>query len=128
MRNKPPTEYAESVAFWQWFQLMYPDLVPVTFHVPNERTEAGQRKRLSRIGVRSGVSDYVILTPRGPFHGMCLEFKRAGASAKSVTQNQLDFLNAANDQGYFADFALGLDEAIKKVTHYLSLETHTQLD
>ena len=120
-RSNIPTEYDECVAFWAWFRLTYPKLESNMFHVPNERQEPKTRIRLSKIGVQPGVSDYVLLWPKGPYHGLVMEVKRKVATPDALTEPQKKFLNACAKVGYMSVAAIGLDQMMESVENYLNL-------
>jgi hypothetical protein len=74
---------------------------------------------LKQEGVRSGVSDLILLVPRGHWHGMALEMKAADGR---LSKEQTQFLNDAKAQGYHAIVARSTDEAIEAITNYLRTE------
>jgi len=102
--------------------MQYPDAI--SFHVRNEgiRGTKEQRKaygaKYKRMGVLSGVSDIVILEPRGKFHGLLIELK---APKGRLTQTQKDFLNKAENKGYDVAVCWSFDEVMVKVDSYMNL-------
>lgn len=60
---------------WAWNER--PITRRVLFHVENERTDGnkvdGARRRA--MGLVAGVSDLLLLLPRGRYHGLCIEMK-----------------------------------------------------
>lgn len=103
----------------KWFRYQYPKLRKLLFAVPN----GGARDRvtgaiLKAEGVVAGVSDLLLLVPRGGYHGLCIEMKtRTGRQSKSqkewqqeveaqgyryvVCRSEIDFRNAV--KVYFHD-------------------------
>ena len=79
------------------------------FHVANEGAFSPQhRDSLTRSGVRSGVSDYVILhlTLQGhPF--VLIELKRSRRRDSSISKEQIYFLLSRERQGGFCCIAYG---------------------
>jgi hypothetical protein len=81
--------------------------------------------------LQSGKSypDLFIAEPRGGYHGLYLELKKAGTgvflkdgtvSKKEHFQNQAATLQELRDRGYMAEFAVGFDEARSLIDRYLS--------
>lgn len=81
-----------------------------------------------------GLPDLIILEPRGGYHGLCLELKQEDAnvflkngklSSNTHIQEQADCLFELTKRGYYAAFALGVDDAIKTIDNYMR-QTHKQ--
>ncbi len=93
----------------------------LAFHVANERkTSTSYGGKLRKQGVTPGVSDLIILEPRGEYHGMIVELK-AGAGSKG-TDDQMDFLFRSQKNGYFVLLTWSLDEFIHYLDQYFNLE------
>lgn len=84
------------------------------FHVANEGAFSPQhRDSLTRSGVRSGVSDYVILHRTLQGHPFALiELKRSRKRDSSISKDQVDFLLSRESQGGFCCAAYGKNAAI----------------
>lgn len=84
------------------------------FHVANEGAfSSGHRNHLSRSGVRSGVSDYVILHRTLGGHPFALiELKRSRKRDSSISKEQVDFLLSRERQGGFCCVSYGKNAAI----------------
>jgi hypothetical protein len=96
------------------------------FAVPNGAMLGGgqflralQVGRLKQAGMRVGVSDLVLLLPRGAYHGLVLEMKRGPKSP--ISDDQQRFLQDAAGAGYLAEVARGVDEGIAALQRYLGL-------
>jgi hypothetical protein len=94
------------------------------FAVPNGMQIAGGPKSRGKYmnamkerGLTPGVSDVVLALPRGPYHGAYLELKRDKSSA--VSEEQLQFRERMERQGYYAVIACGWDETIGHLSRYL---------
>lgn len=89
----------------------YPELQ--MFHVANEGAFSPQhRDSLTRSGVRSGVSDYVILNRTLEGHTFALiELKRSRKRDSSIIKEQSDFLLSRERQGGFCCVAYGATAA-----------------
>lgn len=119
---RTPTEHEEQVELVRIARLherRYPDL-EMLFAVPN----GGFRSKttgaiLKAEGLRPGVSDLLLLAPRGPYHGMCLELKRVGGDGPSDAQEA--FLMRAYRRGYYVAVAYGWVEAWAEICTYLGI-------
>lgn len=119
---RTPTEHDEQVALIsivRRYERRYPDL-EMLFAVPN----GGYRSKatgalLKAEGLRPGVSDLLLLTPRGNYHGMCIELKRLGGEGPSEAQEA--FLMRAHRRGYYVAVCYGWVEAWGEITRYLGI-------
>lgn len=95
---------------------------PVTYHVPN----GGVRNKktgadLKAQGVKAGVSDLVVMEARGGLHGLYLEFKATPPRHAALAKTQRDWLALADERGYGAVLARGLEEARTVLREYMAL-------
>jgi hypothetical protein len=119
-----PTEHEEQCALFAWAaanEAQAPELACM-FAVPN----GGYRPMttaaaLKAEGVKSGVPDCCLPVARGRFHSLWLEIKRANHS-NHATPEQKEWIDRLRSAGHMAVVCYGADEAIKTITHYLSLE------
>lgn len=95
-------EYALCAQFWHEYQTLSSmnqfrkELY--VFHVENERKcSVAQYIRRSKIGVVSGVADYIVLVEDGRF--AAIEFKRNAQAIKKFNQGQEDFKAMCNAFG-----------------------------
>ncbi len=110
-------EHSHQCTVVEWFDLQYPQLSRLLFAVPNAaRRSPRQGAWMKAEGMRAGVADLILLVPRGGFHGMVIEMK---ALLGTTTKEQVAFLAAANDQGYFAAVCKGSGPAIETIRNYL---------
>lgn len=98
------------------------DLYDAIYHVPN----GGQRSKrtgaaMKRQGVKSGVSDLVVMDARGGWHGLYLEFKASPPHTAALAESQHDWLAKAEERGYCAVLAVGLEEAKRVLDEYACL-------
>ena len=109
------TEHQIQTALFQWLRAVHPKVV--AFAVPNAaRRSPSQAAYLKAEGLRAGIPDVVLATPRGGFAGMFLELKREGGKLSDAQRETLYLL--ANE-GYACAIAWNLDEAIELITQYL---------
>lgn len=103
----------------QWFRLQYPTHATALFAVPN----GGRRDRVSGAklkaeGVLPGVSDLILLLPRGRHHGLLIEMK---TERGKQSQAQRDWQRDMVHRGYKYMVIRSIDEFIDRVTDYLLL-------
>lgn len=119
---RTPTEHDEQVALIataRRYEARYPDL-GMLFAVPNGGYRSKATGNLLKLeGLKPGVSDLLLLVPRGSWHGMCLELKRVGGEGPSPAQEA--FLMAAHKRGYYVAVAYGWAEAWREITGYLGI-------
>ncbi len=102
-----------------WFRLQYPNHATALFAVPN----GGRRDRVSGAklkaeGVLPGVSDLILLLPRGRHHGLLIEMK---TERGKQSQAQRDWQRDMVHRGYKYLVIRSIDEFIDMVTDYLLL-------
>ncbi len=101
----------------EWVERVHPEIWPYFFHVPNERRDALEAMRLKAQGVKPGVSDYFLDLPRGHWHGLRIELKAPGGSAR---RTQREWLARAAEAGYCARLAVGWKIAADFIEAYLA--------
>lgn len=121
-RGDCPKEETDQISYGLWMQHRFPDVL--WFHVPNETgTRSGPQfvEKRRRMGVRSGVSDNVILT-HGINHKCALiELKRRDKTKSKVSKSQTDVLEEAIVECHFGAIAYGLEEIKKATLFYFGL-------
>jgi len=90
------------------------------WHTPN----GGRRNKLEassfkKQGVKPGVSDCIILEPRGKYHGLAIELK---TSTGKLSESQKTFLERAKIRGYKTAVCWGIEETEHVVKEYLKQE------
>ena len=112
----------------RWFDLSFPELRGRLFAVPNGAHLAGtvgqrcaKMNRAKAEGLRVGVPDLLLLTPRHGFHGLAIEMKRIKGS--KVDAEQIEWLEWLNSQGYMAVLCKGADAAMETIKNYLNLHS-----
>ncbi len=83
--------------------------------------------RISQLRRRKGIPDLLIFEPRKGYHGLFLELKAAGKSpfkkdgklkAGSHLREQFEYITELNNRGFYATFAVGIDEAMEVINDY----------
>lgn len=115
------SEHLEQVHLLKWFRFMAPlheiD-ARLLYAVPN----GGLRGKLTAYSIKqegavAGVPDLFLAVPRGGFHGMFIEMKRAIGGKLSDCQK--DMLSLLESQGYKTCVARGRNPAIEAIKEYL---------
>lgn len=124
------SEHDEQVAFIEWTELqknIYPH-VDRFFAVLNQNillSKLSNRQRNAVLqyskseGMKKGVSDLMLLVPRGIYHGLIIEMKYG---KNKTTQSQGDWLDFFSSQGFCTCVCYGCDEAILATKDYYRLE------
>jgi hypothetical protein len=89
--------------------------------VPNAgKRSARAGARIKAEGLRPGFPDLVLTLPGRGYHALFIEMKRVGAPASDVRDNQREWLDRLNRNGYCARVARGFKEARDLVLWYLN--------
>lgn len=106
--------------FFKQVGLFFPHIPDkLLFSVPN----GGSRNKLEAInlkrqGVKSGVSDVILLIPKGGFASLCMEFK---TKTGKQSEEQKEFQKQTEKCGSKYVIVRSVKEAIEKVREYLEL-------
>lgn len=89
-------------------------------HVPNERVSTARTIRWHRArGLKPGVPDVLIFSPRGQYRGLAIELKRAHGGR--VSDDQVAWYRALEACGWRTAVCYGAAEAWAVVQRYRSL-------
>ena len=116
------TEDEEQMALFTWANHMavtgrLPELARL-FHVPNGGSRGpAEAGRFKAMGVKAGVPDVFLDVPRGGFHGLRIEMKRRKGGR--VSEDQADWIDWYNANGYRAAVCYGWEEARMEIEDYL---------
>ena len=117
-----PHEEAEQRALIVWAAYScaaHPELC-MLYHIPNEgKRSLATGARLQAMGLRKGVPDICLPVPRGKYHGLYIELKRAARSLSHVSPEQRAWLDALSSKGYCALVCYGAHEAERAILAYL---------
>lgn len=116
--NEGKIQSACYLYFWE----NYPQYRGLYFAVPNENNRADSNAITGAIrrsmGVYHGVSDTLMLIPRGPFHGLCIEYKDEHGK-QSV--HQVAWQKLVEEQGYMYRVCRSLEQFKAILAEYLAL-------
>ena len=128
-KNDSPLEKVEQAKFFEYAANLhgqFPSLRHLLFATQSgawfhgsKGQRIGQHKAAKTQGKKDGVADIICLVPMGEFHGLVIEMKRQKGGV--VSQAQLDWLEAAESNGYCARIARGADIAIDALHWYLGI-------
>jgi len=118
-----PSEEEEQKTVIEWAMIMRtqrPEL-DLLFHVPNGGwRHPAVAQKMKEAGVKPGVPDLFLPVPRGNAHGLWVEMKRRKGG--KLSQDQKDWIEALEAQGYVCFVARGSDEACDAIWNYLEGE------
>lgn len=127
MKLSPPTEYQDQVALCKWMNAQYPHVL-YRSDLGGTRLPIGLAKKMKAIQKSRAFPDFQILKAVGRYHGLFIELKREGEKiqkkngtwASPHIQEQASLMHKLNNnEGYFARFAIGFNEAKNIITDYL---------
>jgi hypothetical protein len=102
-----------------WFRLIWPKYAKLLFAVPNGGSRnIREAARLKSQGVVSGVSDLILLVPKGNFHGLCIEMK---SEKGKLSENQKEWLEMVKMQGYETSVCNSFESFCKTINEYMNL-------
>lgn len=113
------SESIEQQALISWWQIQYPHLHLLLFHIPN----GGLRNiktaaRLKKEGVKAGVADLFLAIPASGLHGLFIEMKRKDGGKQ--TELQKSFEEAIKKQCYGYTVCHGWEAAANVIKTYLN--------
>lgn len=119
-----PSEHDEQKALLKWWALSHSGFgVPeiCLFAVPNAAKRSPKLASMMKAeGMRSGIPDLVLAVPRGEYHGLFIEMKKAKGG--KVSPNQITSLSAFHRQGYAVRVCHGFEAARYVIERYMAGE------
>lgn len=123
-----PTEHQEQSALCSWWHL-YATTRGMDYRllmsIPNAQLLMGHTKNpaafmsyLRAEGFRKGAPDMLFAVPRGKYHGLFIELKRAASGV--VSDEQKDMLRILSAAGYMCMVCYGAEDAKKVIVDYLN--------
>lgn len=113
------TEHGEQAALFDWAKAqegIYPEL-RLMHAIPNGgHRHVAVAVKMKKEGVKRGVPDVFLPCARGAWHGLYLEMK---VKPNTPSEDQQEWLEALNAQGYAAVVAWSFEEARGVVEGYL---------
>lgn len=103
------------------FHNTYPEYRGLYFCVPNENSRGDSNSATGAIrrsmGVVKGVSDTLMLIPRGGWHGLCIEYK---SDIGRQSPAQVEWQSKVEAQGYRYEVVRSLEEFKELIKEYLN--------
>lgn len=97
----------------------FPETRKLLFHVENEAGKSdpimGARRRAE--GIVKGVSDLILLIPRGKWHGLCIEMKYEDGYWR---KEQREWAELVRTQGYRYEVIRSEEDFVALLTEYLT--------
>lgn len=121
-RNNPYYKYlgAEDkiqASIVQYLEYKHPDIL--FFHPTNEgKRTTFERFKAKLLGIKSGVSDIIILDSSSGYNGMAMEVK---SEKGKLTENQKNFLEQCEKRNYYTCVVYSLEEAISHLDFYFKI-------
>ena len=142
VRKKPSHDEEDmQMALCEYIQYQYPNVSFTSEASGFLKLKPYQAARAKKMRSSKGLPDLLIFHPNQTHHGLMLELKKEGTklflkngdfTANAHVQEQLAVIQHFNRLGYFADFAVGIDEARAVVDAYMNNQTlsvtYTPLD
>jgi hypothetical protein len=125
--NKPSEDSLQQAVI-KYLKLQYPNVI-ATSESAGRGLNLMQEIIAKRLRTKDGLPDLMIFQSNAQYHGLFLELKKQGVSvlkkngdflANEHIKQQHDTLNSLRNQGYFADFCVGFDEAKIIIDYYLA--------
>jgi len=137
---RKPKEESLQIAVSTYLKFAYPNLI-FTAESSGLKLTQGQAVKAAKQRSSRGLPDLWIDEPKGQYHGLRLELKKAGESPfrqdgklkkKTITkpngekydhyQEQAQIIDKLRGKGYMADFATGFDQAKAIIDAYMRLQ------
>jgi hypothetical protein len=111
------TEEEEHLALIEWLDY-FPDIKSYLLHIPNQGIHSlNYRKKLTKMGLKKGVSDFFLAYPTKTYHGLWIELKRK--EKFNISTEQQEWIVKMKSKGYAAYFAYGWEHARYLILTYL---------
>jgi hypothetical protein len=110
-----------------YLRKQYPNVL-FTSEASGLRLTMGQAVQMKRLRSCNGFPDLMIFEPRGKYHGLLIELKAEGTKllnkndyfATDHLAKQADVIWDLKSKLYYAEFAVGFDEAKRIIDAYLA--------
>ena len=113
------TEDVEHLQICDWLCTYHPGLWSVTIHIANQRKcSVTLGRKLKRMGVKRGVSDFFFPRSNGEYKGLWLELK---AQKGKPSKEQLAFIEKMKKEGYDGHVVWGAQDAIDLISDFYGL-------
>lgn len=114
------------IELFKYLSRQYPHVMAIS-EPSGLRVSMGLARKLKKLRSAHTHADIYILQPSGKYHGLVIELKAKNIYKKDGTlfkddhlADQQRTLDSLNKLGYYATFAVGLDEAIEVLDNYMN--------
>lgn len=120
------SEFIEHTMVCNYLRSNHPDVIFFS-DLSGVKLPWGLAHKVASLKSQRGIPDLVILEPRNGYHGLVIELKKTGnspykkdGSLKSDphVHEQADVLKHLTELGYYAQFAVGFEEARRIINNY----------
>lgn len=118
----PPYEAQEQEALFEWASWNHGRLPDLDYMhaIPNGGSRhPAEAVRLQKQGVKPGVPDIFLPEPRGQYHGLYIEMKRAEKGKTSADQDR--WLHHLASRGFMTAVCYSCDSATHIIEQYMKL-------
>lgn len=133
------TEQSVHQAVCDFLRLQYPNVIFRSDFAAGIKMTVGQAARHKRLQSSRAYPDLFVAQPNGRelYHGLFIELKRSDVTiykkdgtlvANPHIREQAAMLEKLRQRGYRAEFARGVDEAIRIIREYLEDETQPLIE
>ena len=119
-KKRKQEEARLQAACFQWCWNEFPETRRLMFHVENERSGSNVVDGARRVamGLVAGVSDLILLMPRGKWHGLCIEMKTPTGDQR---EKQWEWQMLVEKQGYRYEIIRTIEDFKALIKEYLAL-------
>lgn len=121
-KRTDPLEEAEQRALFDWRNRMtgkFPELRWLHSSLNGVPLSQGLAVKMRSLGMTAGVCDVFLPVKRGAFSGLYIEMKRLKGVPSDLSDDQEEFIQFTNEQGYYATWCKGWEAAKQVITDYL---------
>jgi hypothetical protein len=134
MATRKKQEESLQLSISRFLKLQFPNVI-FTAESSGLKLTMGQAIKAKLMRSSRALPDMLILHPTSKYHGLCLELKKEGTciivsvgdqkgqlTADKHIREQYDILLNLRKKGYYAEFAVGADQAIEIIRKYMAGE------
>ena len=119
------SESDQQAAIVKWWRMQYPELSKLLIPSQSGVIVGGRSKfaiiaKQKKEGWLGGVPDIFIAVPRGDKHGLFIELKDVGKTIKALSDDQSEYLEILDKQGYESIWCAGAEVAIAAIKVYMN--------
>jgi hypothetical protein len=130
-QQQPVREEKVQEQLCNWIKIQYPKAIFTCDLSSGMRLTIGQAVKATKMRSSRALPDITAYEPRGKYFGLVLELKRKGTVifkrdgalvADHHIREQHAMLERLRLLGYYAEFAIGIEDAMKQFNDYMNLK------